>query len=42
MDILINFTAIVLGVLLIGHKISVRKSGYTLLQTLFFAYATKE
>lgn len=42
MNILIGFTAIVLSIFLVGHKLSVRKSGYTLLQTLFFAYATKE
>lgn len=42
MNVIIYFTAAVLGVLLIGHTRSTKGSGYTLLQTLFFAYATKE
>lgn len=42
MDILVYITAVCLGVMLIGHKKSTKGSGYTLLQTLFFAFAEKE
>jgi hypothetical protein len=42
MDILVYMIAIYLGVMLIGHRQSTKKSGYTLLQTLFFAFAEKE
>lgn len=42
MDILVYITMAMLGVMLIGHKRSTKGSGYTLMQTLFFAFAEKE
>ena len=42
MDILVYMVAAYLGVMLIGHRLSTKKSGYTLMQTLFFAFAEKE
>jgi len=42
MDILVYIIAIMLGIMVAGHKRSTKGSGYTLLQTLFFAFAEKE
>ena len=42
MDVLVYMVAAYLGFMLVGHRLSTRKSGYSLMQTLFFAFAEKE